>query len=172
MTPDQREPEQHCGFEDFCRHYCIASQGRGPCKKGSKINCQHDTRRIPAPQQPSEHKCHVCRTLQWDNRLIWSLEELLAWVREHHMDQQDIRNHIDLELGKYRKELGERQAQIPTADAAIKRYNEMDKKSSEEEWNDDFGLIILGVFEKAIKNRELNKTVGQLINEIEREVTR
>ena len=59
--------------------------------------------------EPTEKKCHTCRTLQWDNRLIWSLEELLAWVREKHMDQQDIRDHIDLMLGKYRQELESRQ---------------------------------------------------------------
>ena len=56
-----------------------------------------------------ERKCHTCRTLQWDNRLIWSLEKLLAWVRENHMDQQDIRDHIDLMLGEYRNELEKRQ---------------------------------------------------------------
>jgi hypothetical protein len=57
-----------------------------------------------------EKRCHTCRTLQWDNRLIWSLEELLAWVRQNHMDQHDIRDHIDLLLGKYRIELSQRQA--------------------------------------------------------------
>ena len=56
-------------------------------------------------QEPSPHKCHTCRTLQWDNRLIWSLEDLLAWVRANHMDQHEIRDHIDLVLGEYRNEL-------------------------------------------------------------------
>lgn len=51
--------------------------------------------------------------------------------------------------------------------SAMERYHYMDKKSSEEEWNDDFGTIILEVFEKAINNGELNKTVGELIDEIE-----
>jgi hypothetical protein len=55
------------------------------------------------------NKCHTCRTLQWDNRLIWSLESLLAWVRTNHMDQIDIRDHIDLMLGEYRNELESRQ---------------------------------------------------------------
>ncbi|MDD5486544.1 MAG: hypothetical protein PHW65_03205 [Dehalococcoidales bacterium] len=54
-------------------------------------------------------RCHTCRTLQWDNRLIWSLEDLLVWVRANHMDQHDIRDHIDLMLGKYRQELEARQ---------------------------------------------------------------
>ena len=61
------------------------------------------------PQEPSPAKCHTCRTLQWDNRLIWSLEDLLAWVRANHMDQHDIRDHIDLMLGEYRQELEARQ---------------------------------------------------------------
>lgn len=60
-------------------------------------------------QEPSPVKCHTCRTLQWDNRLIWSLEDLLAWVRANHMDQTDIRDHIDLMLGKYRNEFESRQ---------------------------------------------------------------
>ncbi len=51
--------------------------------------------------------------------------------------------------------------------SAIDRYNNMDKISSEEEWNDDFGLIILEVFEKAVNNGELSKTVGDLVDEIE-----
>ena len=74
-----------------------------PVKKGDVVT-------IAAQQQePSPHKCHTCRTLQWDNRLIWSLEDLLAWVRANHMDQHDIRNHIDLMLGEYRQELEARQ---------------------------------------------------------------
>ena len=51
--------------------------------------------------------------------------------------------------------------------SAIDRYNKMDKKSSEEEWNDDFGLIVLEVFEKAVNNGELSKTVEDLVDEIE-----
>ena len=51
--------------------------------------------------------------------------------------------------------------------SAVQRYKNMDEKSSKEEWNDDFGLIILNVFEKAINNGELNKTVKELIDEIE-----
>jgi hypothetical protein len=46
-------------------------------------------------------------------------------------------------------------------------YNNMDKKSSDEEWNDDFGLIIIDVFEKAVNGGELTKTVEELINDIE-----
>lgn len=56
-------------------------------------------------QESTTDRCHVCRTLQWDNRLIWSLESLLAWVRANHIDQIDIRDHIDLMLGEYRNEL-------------------------------------------------------------------
>jgi hypothetical protein len=51
--------------------------------------------------------------------------------------------------------------------SAAERYKDMDKKSSEEEWNDDFGIIVIEVFERAINNGELNKTVKELINEIE-----
>lgn len=47
------------------------------------------------------------------------------------------------------------------------RYNFMDKKSSEEEWNDDFGIIVLEVFEKAVNNGEFTKTVEDLVYEIE-----
>ena len=43
----------------------------------------------------------------------------------------------------------------------------MDKKSSLAGWNDDFGSIILEVFESAVNNGELNKTVEDLIDEIE-----
>jgi len=50
---------------------------------------------------------------------------------------------------------------------AIERYNNMDEKSSEEEWNDDFGLIVLEVFEKAVNNGELTKTVEDLVDDIE-----
>lgn len=53
--------------------------------------------------------------------------------------------------------------------SAAERYNEMDEKSSKEEWNDGFGLIILDVFEKAINEGKLNKTVKTLVNEIEKE---
>lgn len=51
--------------------------------------------------------------------------------------------------------------------SAVERYNNMDEKSSKEEWNDDFGLIVIEVFERAIENNELNKTVEELIDEIE-----
>ena len=50
---------------------------------------------------------------------------------------------------------------------AIERYNQMDKKSSEEEWNDDFGTMVLEVLEKALRNGELTKTVEDLVDEIE-----
>lgn len=53
--------------------------------------------------------------------------------------------------------------------SAVERYHEMDEKSSKEEWNDDFGLIVIGVFERAIENGELNKTVKKLVDEIEEE---
>lgn len=51
--------------------------------------------------------------------------------------------------------------------SAIEKYNYMDEKSSEEEWNHDFGTMIIDVFERAVINGEINKTVKQLINEIE-----
>ena len=51
--------------------------------------------------------------------------------------------------------------------SAIERYNQMDKKSSEEEWNDDFGTMVLEVLEKAVMNGELTKTVEDLVDEIE-----
>ena len=51
--------------------------------------------------------------------------------------------------------------------SASERYNNMDEKSSKEEWNDDFGLIVIEVFERAINEGKLNKTVGKLIDEIE-----
>ena len=71
--------------------------------------------------EPSLNKCHTCRTLQWDNRLIWSLESLLAWVRANHMDQHDIRDHIDLMLGEYRNELESRQSEeIPDFTKCLK----------------------------------------------------
>jgi hypothetical protein len=50
---------------------------------------------------------------------------------------------------------------------AIDRYNNMDKKSSEEEWNDDFGTMVLEVLENAVRNGELTKTVEDLVDEIE-----
>jgi len=49
----------------------------------------------------------------------------------------------------------------------IERYNQMDIKSSEEEWNDDFGTMVLEVLEKALRNGELTKTVEDLVDEIE-----
>jgi hypothetical protein len=51
--------------------------------------------------------------------------------------------------------------------SAVERYNDMDRKSSEEEWNDDFGLMIIDVFEKAVNSGELTKTVKELVDEIE-----
>lgn len=51
--------------------------------------------------------------------------------------------------------------------SAIEKYKKMDKKSSEEEWNDDFGILVLEVFEKAVNNGELSKTVEDLVDEIE-----
>lgn len=51
--------------------------------------------------------------------------------------------------------------------SAVERYKHMDEKSSKEEWNDDFGIIVIEVFERAIKNGELNKTVEELVDEIE-----
>lgn len=50
---------------------------------------------------------------------------------------------------------------------AIDRYNNMDKKSSEEEWNDDFGTMVLEVLENAVRNGELTKTVEDLVYDIE-----
>jgi len=49
----------------------------------------------------------------------------------------------------------------------IERYNQMDIKSSEEEWNDDIGTMVLEVLEKALRNGELTKTVEDLVDEIE-----
>jgi len=51
--------------------------------------------------------------------------------------------------------------------SAAERYNEMDEKSSKAGWNDDFGLIVLDVFERAINEGKLNKTVKKLVDEIE-----
>jgi len=51
--------------------------------------------------------------------------------------------------------------------SAIDLYNSMDKKSSEEEWNDDFGTMVLEVLEKAVRNGELTKTVEDLVDDIE-----
>jgi len=51
--------------------------------------------------------------------------------------------------------------------SVIERYNHMDIKSSEEEWNDDFGIMVLEVLEKAVRNGELTKTVEDLVDEIE-----
>ena len=51
--------------------------------------------------------------------------------------------------------------------STAERYHDMDEKSSKEEWNDDFGLIVIEVFERAIENGELNKTVKKLVDEIE-----
>lgn len=54
--------------------------------------------------------------------------------------------------------------------SAAERYNDMDEKSSKEEWNDDFGLVVIEVFGKAIGEGKLNKTVKELIDEIETRV--
>lgn len=51
--------------------------------------------------------------------------------------------------------------------SAVERYNDMDEKSSKGEWNDEFGIIVIDVFESAINNGEMNKTVEELIDEIE-----
>lgn len=51
--------------------------------------------------------------------------------------------------------------------SAIERYNLMDETSSKEEWNHDFGTMIIDVFERAIRNGEISKTVKQLIDELE-----
>ncbi len=53
--------------------------------------------------------------------------------------------------------------------SAAERYNEMNEKSSKAGWNDDFGLIVLDVFERAINEGKLNKTVKTLVDEIEEE---
>jgi hypothetical protein len=53
------------------------------------------------------------RKRPWDNRLIFAFEDLLMWLRTNHADQMDIRNHVDLALGKFRQELKCRQAQQP-----------------------------------------------------------
>ena len=52
--------------------------------------------------------------------------------------------------------------------SAVERYRDLDTKSSNEDWNDDFGIVIIDVFESAINNGELNKTVEELVYEIER----
>lgn len=49
----------------------------------------------------------------------------------------------------------------------IEKYIYMDKKSSQEDWNDEFGLMVIEFFEKAVMNGEINKTVKQLVDEIE-----
>lgn len=51
--------------------------------------------------------------------------------------------------------------------SVVEKYNYMDEKSSREEWNHDFGTLIIDVFERAIRNGELNKTIKKLIDEIE-----
>ena len=51
--------------------------------------------------------------------------------------------------------------------SAVEKYNYMDETSSKENWNHDFGTIILDVFERAVRKGEVNKTVKELINEIE-----
>jgi hypothetical protein len=53
--------------------------------------------------------------------------------------------------------------------SAAERYNEMDEKSSKAGWNDDFGIIVIEVFERAINEGKLNKTVKTLVDEIEKE---
>jgi hypothetical protein len=56
---------------------------------------------------------------------------------------------------------------IKVKKSAIERYNYMDEKSSKEEWNHDFGTMIIDVFERAIRSGQINKTVKELIDEIE-----
>lgn len=51
----------------------------------------------------------------------------------------------------------------------VERYNVMDEISSKEEWNADFGTMLINVFENAVQNGEVNKTVEQLIDELEAE---
>jgi hypothetical protein len=51
--------------------------------------------------------------------------------------------------------------------SAVERYKDMDEESSLAGWNDDFGLMILDAFEKAVNDGELNKTVKDLIDELE-----
>jgi hypothetical protein len=51
--------------------------------------------------------------------------------------------------------------------SAIERYSRMDETSSKEDWNHDFGTMIIDAFERAIRNGEINKTVKQLIDELE-----
>lgn len=51
--------------------------------------------------------------------------------------------------------------------SVIERYERMDETSSEEEWNDDFGIIVIDVFERVIRAGETNKTVKELVDEIE-----
>ena len=53
MTPDQREPEQHCDHECVCAVLAVGGiEGdTSPCDFGG---CLHDTRRTPAPQQPDD----------------------------------------------------------------------------------------------------------------------
>ena len=56
MTAQQPQRE-HCGFEDYCRHFCPASQGRDPCKGTVKqIFCEHDTRSRPHTPAPDNEK--------------------------------------------------------------------------------------------------------------------
>lgn len=50
--------------------------------------------------------------------------------------------------------------------SAIERFKYMDKISSKEHWNHDFGTMILDVFDHAVRNGEVNKTVKGLIDEI------
>ena len=53
----QQPQREHCGFEDYCRHYCPASQGRDPCKGTVKqIFCEHDTRSRPHTPAPDNEK--------------------------------------------------------------------------------------------------------------------
>ncbi len=43
----------------------------------------------------------------------------------------------------------------------------MDKVSSEENWNHDFGTMIIDVFEKAIREGGARKTVKRLVDDLE-----
>lgn len=53
--------------------------------------------------------------------------------------------------------------------SVIERYNQMDETSSKEDWNHDFGTMIIDVFERAVRNGETSKTVKQLIDDLETE---
>ncbi len=118
INEQRKRAKIHCANEGFCHEYIVGLMNYIPNGWGCPFTCDHDTRTNIQPdalalfeeiEAGTKHRCQVCRELQWDNRLIWSLESLLDWVRKNHADQTDIRDHIDLELGKYRNELETRQ---------------------------------------------------------------